>query len=141
VRLYVEVPGAGTLRAVASGAVAVRSARSSRSARATRHRKAANAHARQTVLTRNVAATTLAGDAGGGGLTTLVLTLSPSYRSLAARSGGLSATASVTFTAAGHPVLQQSIAVSFLSTATVHAAPRSRTNASARSRATGHRGR
>jgi hypothetical protein len=141
VRLYVEVPGAGTLRAIASGAVAVRTARSSRGARTTRHRKAANAHTSQTVLTRDVAATTLAGEPGGAGLMTLVLTLSPSYRSLAAQPEGLSATASVTFTAAGHPVLRQSIAVSFLRKAKANAARRSRASAGARSRAKGHRGR
>jgi hypothetical protein len=43
-----------------------------------------------------------------------MLTLSPAYRSLAARAGGLSATVGVTFTAAGHPTLRQSIAVAFL---------------------------
>jgi hypothetical protein len=111
VRLYVEVPGAGTLHALASGAVAVRAARSARSS----HRgKATSRHARIAVLQRDVAATTLTAGASSGGLVMLTLTLTPSYRSLAARAGGLSANASITFTAPGQPVLRTSIAVSFV---------------------------
>jgi hypothetical protein len=122
VQLYVEVPGAGTLRAQASGAVAVRAVRASRGHRRTR------------VLTRDLAAATHVDDASAGGLTMLTLTLSPSYRSLATRSGGLSATASLTFTAAGHPALHDSIAVSFR-----HAATAPKRAVSARSRAKGHK--
>jgi hypothetical protein len=115
VRLYVEVPGAGTLHALASGAVAVRAARSARSS----HRgKATSRHARIAVLQRDVAATTLTAGASSGGLVMLTLTLTPSYRSLAARAGGLSANASITFTAPGQPVLRTSIAVSFVRKAT-----------------------
>jgi hypothetical protein len=65
------------------------------------------------VVTRDVARTTGASDASAGGFVTLTLTLSASYRSLAARSDGLAATVSVTFSASGHQTLHQSVAVDF----------------------------
>ena len=85
--------------------------------------------------------------AADGGLTTLELTLAPSYRALAARPGGLSATANLIFTALGHPALHQSIAVSFLRVAPkrpVSKKPvsrRSRAAVPAHSKTKGHRGR
>ncbi len=116
VRLYVEVPGAGSLSAAAEGAVA--SAAASHAARDSaphRHVRAKRARTSATVAERGVAAarTSIAG--GEGGLVELTLTLAPSYRALASRAGGLSATASVVFTAPGRPSLRESVAVSFLS--------------------------
>jgi hypothetical protein len=101
VRLYIEVPGAGRLHAVASSPVATHV-----------HRKGKGG--RTTLLTRDVATTTQTNAATGGGLTMLTLTLVAPYRSLAARAGGLSATVSITFTAPGHPTLRKSISVSFV---------------------------
>jgi hypothetical protein len=113
VRLYAELPGAGTLSALARAMVTVRSAVSSHPKRK-EHDKAASVRAHETVVTRQIAAGSYPALASGGGLGSLMLTLSPAYRSLAARAGGLSATVGVTFTAAGHPTLRQSIAVAFL---------------------------
>jgi WD40-like Beta Propeller Repeat len=133
VRLYIEAPAAGTLRAAASSRVAVRSELPSHAARGAH--KAKSARASTTVLNREVAAATHVSDASVSGLTTLTLTLSRNYRSLATRRGGLSATVSVTFTAPGHPVLHRSIVVSFLRKAPAHAV------ASAHHTAAGHRSR
>ncbi|MGA2455124.1 MAG: hypothetical protein ABSG93_16565 [Solirubrobacteraceae bacterium] len=133
VRLYVEVPGAGTLHAVASGAVAVRSAHSARSDRRANRGKAASGHARIAILDRDVATTTLAAGADAGGVVPLTLTLAPSYRSLAARSGGFTANVSIAFTAPGQPALHTSIAVSFVR----KAARSSHAKASSRSKARG----
>jgi hypothetical protein len=120
VRLYVDVPGAGTLRARASGAVKAHvAARSSRGKRAARHAGKASS---TTVVTRDVATGTQVIRSQAGGVTTLVLSLSASYGSLAERAGGLSATANLTFSAAGHPALHRSIHVSFLRTTKAHAA-------------------
>jgi hypothetical protein len=121
VRLYVEAPGTGMLRAVASGSVAVSSRHASRSAKGAHH-KAKGARTSTTVLRRDVATATHAVDASASAVTTLTLTLAASYRSLATRSGGLSATVSVTFTAPGHAALHKSIVVSFLRKAPAHAA-------------------
>ncbi|HLH13412.1 MAG TPA: hypothetical protein VKV16_01385, partial [Solirubrobacteraceae bacterium] len=112
VRLEVELPGAGTLKAVAAGAVAVRAAESSR-----KHGKGKHSHthtrARTSVATRDLAASTHVGTGDEEGLVTLTLTLDRGYRSLAARAVGLSATASLTFTAPGHPTLHAHIGVRF----------------------------
>jgi hypothetical protein len=118
VRLYVEVPGAGSLSATAEGAVA--SVAASHAARdSTRHRRvrAKRARTSATVAERGVATARTAIAAGEGGLVELTLTLAPSYRALASRPGGLSGTASVVFTAPGRPSLRESVAVSFLNKA------------------------
>jgi hypothetical protein len=112
VRLNVEIPGAGLLRAVASGAVTVDAASSSRRSHVS-GREHLHAHARASVVDRELASATDNVSAAGEGLSTLTLTLSPSYRSLAASVGGLSATVSVTFAAAGHPLLHTSVTVLF----------------------------
>jgi hypothetical protein len=127
VRLYVEVPAVGTLRALASSRVAVHSASSARKARGA-HGKAKGVRTKAGVVTRDVAT---ASHTSTGGLTTLTLTLPAGYRSLAARAGGLSASVNITFSAPGHPALHKSIAVSFL----LHRATGHR--ASARHAATG----
>lgn len=125
VRLYIETPGTGTLRALASSSVALGSTHASRAARGARHKarhKGKGARTSITVLTRDVATASDASDANLNGLMTLTLTLSPSYRTLAARPGGLAATVSVTFLAPGHPALHQNVSVSFLRKVSAHAA-------------------
>jgi short subunit fatty acids transporter len=47
------------------------------------------------------------------GLTPLTLKLAHAYRALAGARGGLSATVNVTFAAAGHKTLRESVAVTF----------------------------
>ncbi|MGD0452878.1 MAG: hypothetical protein ABSB69_04715 [Solirubrobacteraceae bacterium] len=121
VRLYVEVPGAGTLRGEASSPVIVRS---SLAARRSRRSAARSSRARTTVATRTVASATSHAVAPEGGLTTLVLTLAPAFKALAAQHGGLSATVHVTFTAPGHATLRQSIAVSFVRAPLPHSSRR-----------------
>jgi hypothetical protein len=121
VRLYVEVPGSGTLRAGASAAVTISSARASRSAR---RAKARRADARPTLLTRTVATTVARESASAGGLMTLVLTPASSYAALATRPGGLSATVEVSFTAPGQPTLSGRIEVSFARKAPAHSSRR-----------------
>jgi hypothetical protein len=133
VRLYAELPGAGTLRALASGAVTERV--KVRTSRGSRHRgKTTRVRTSTVVVTRNLVTSTQAEKSSSGGLATLVLTLPASYRALAARTGGLSATVSITFTAAGHPVLRQSLTVSFRSKTKTNTSHRSSAKASARSR-------
>jgi hypothetical protein len=131
VRLNVETPGAGLLRAVASGAVTVQAhaAGSSRSSRVS-GRERSRAHAKTSVVDRELASVADNVSAADEGLSTLTLTLSPGYSSLAASVGGLSATVSVTFAAAGHPLLHTSITVLF------HTKP----HAARRARASAHRG-
>ena len=121
VRLYVEVPGAGTLRALAGSRMLMRASRSSRKTKGS-DPGAHGARAKANVVVRDVARTTGASDAGAGGFLTLTLTLSARYRSLSARAGGLAATVSVTFTAPGHQALHQSVAVHFRRKSSAHAA-------------------
>ncbi|HEV3322996.1 MAG TPA: hypothetical protein VG147_12520 [Solirubrobacteraceae bacterium] len=141
--LYVAVPAAGTLTAQARGSLLVGAGGSSSAARRARR----SAHSRRTVHTSRarpvaVATRTLAiagqnAHAPGGELITLVLKLDKAYAGLAAQPGGLSANASLMFTARGEPTLRASIAVAFQRTATVRrltksAAARSRTHRGAR---------
>jgi Tol biopolymer transport system component len=129
VLLYVQAPGAGTLRAGAQSAVVIQSPGAGRAGHRARHVSAArhaavvrgapirNAVAvpalqRGHVATRTVA--TRATDAKGAGLETLTLSLSPVYRALAGERGGLSATVTVTFAAPGHATLRERIPVTFL---------------------------
>jgi hypothetical protein len=102
VRLYVSVPGAGTLSASALGTVPVARARRGRRAR---------------VAQRRVSATPARAVAPPGGLVQITLKLAPAYRALASRLAGLSATANITFTAPGRRALKQAIAVDFRVTA------------------------
>jgi hypothetical protein len=135
VLLYVDTPGEGTLSALASSPVRTLT-RASHLARRAR-RKGLRAHAAATVSTRTVADATGRIVASEGGLTTLLLKLHSSYRSLAARRGGLSATANLTFTAPGHPALRQSIAVTFARVASKKPVARPRAATRARSKAGG----
>ncbi|MGA2164151.1 MAG: hypothetical protein ABSH36_06750, partial [Solirubrobacteraceae bacterium] len=140
--LYVAVPGAGTLTARARGSllVGVRGSSSARrSSCATRRlrrsaclapRAARSSHTNLNATTHRgarplaVATRTLAiagqnAHAPAGELIMLVLKLDKAYAGLAAQPGGLSANASLMFTARGEPTLHASIAVAFQRTATV----------------------
>ena len=101
VRLYATVPGPGTLRATAKSSVRARARR--------------RGHLSTTLATPSVADAQYAVTAPGGVLMSLTLTLAPRYRSLADRRPGLSSSVTVTFAAPGHPVLKQTLNVSFLS--------------------------
>lgn len=131
VLLYVDAPSAGTLSALVSSPIRTRSRRSSRATRRGR-RKGSHARAAAAVLTRTVATATDRVAASGGGLTTLLLRLAPSYGALAAQTGGLSATANLTFTPSGHSALHQSIAVSFVRMAAKKTVLRRRSRAAGR---------
>jgi len=109
VLLYVTLPGAGTVQASADSAVRVALARSSHAAR--KSRAHSHASAVPLVATRTVAS---ARQTSSGGVVALTLRLAPSYRALAGQRGGLSASVSVVFTAAGHPTLRKSIPVTFI---------------------------
>jgi Tol biopolymer transport system component len=102
VRLYVEVPGAGLLRAQARGVVLARAPGS-----AARHR------GRRSTVTRTVAGAGRSAAAPGGEVASLVLRLGSPYASLSTRRGGFSASVVVAFSATGHPTLRQSIEVTF----------------------------
>jgi hypothetical protein len=119
VRLYVEVPGAGELSARADSAVSLATA--AHRVRATaklghassgRGRSAAKV---MTVAVRDVASARQTIGADSGGFVVLTLTLTSRYRPLAARSGGLSGTVHLLFTAPGQKPLTDSIAVEFVS--------------------------
>jgi hypothetical protein len=122
VRLYVEVPGAGKLRAAAHSTVLASlggsSARHATHARRKAHR---TARAPARLATRSVATAGKEGAAAGGELVTLVLRLAKPYAVLASPRGGLSANVTLSFTAAGHPTLHDSIEVTFVRKS--HAAP------------------
>jgi Tol biopolymer transport system component len=113
--LYVEVPGGGQLAAAAISSVRVMVRMS-----AAHHGSQHSAHKTRTVrvatkvVTRTVASTKHLVGAGTGGLTTLTLKLAGGYTSLATQHGGLSAVATVTFSAPAHPLLRQRIALTFL---------------------------
>jgi hypothetical protein len=102
VLLYVTVPGAGTAKAGAQSAVRVR----------VKH----HGHVSTSVATRSVATTKKVSKASAGAVVTLTLTLASRYRSLDEKRPGLAGTVNLTFSAAGHPTLRQSVRVSFLRT-------------------------
>jgi len=135
VLLYLRTPAAGTLSAGAQSSVLVypaHSARSSRNARAHHTaRKASRGRAKPTVASRTVASRRT--QARGSGLTTIVLKLAAPYSALASARGGLTATATVTFAAAGQRTLRQSISVTFLRT--IKASSRSKAKAKAKAKA------
>ncbi|HEX4482808.1 MAG TPA: hypothetical protein VH081_03410 [Solirubrobacteraceae bacterium] len=104
VLLEVTVPGAGTLRASARSAVRV-------TARAHRHGKRAS-RANSAVQTLAVASASRSAREATQ-LLTLALELGKRYRALATRSGGLSSAITLTFQAAGHRTLRQTLDVTF----------------------------
>jgi hypothetical protein len=111
VRLYIEVPGSGSLRAAVTGLVKLRT--SSHAARSRVRGK--RAHGSTIVARRTVASAEQTLAASAGGLVELTLTPAASYRALAASAGGIEGTATVVFTGAGGPTLRQSIVVAFAS--------------------------
>ncbi len=115
VLLYVEIPGAGTLRAGARSVVLVKAAARS-ATRGRAHGASRSRHARKTVATRDVATSSKLIRAEGEELVTLVLKLAKPYATLASQDGGLSAGVSLAFTASGHAPLHESIDVKFLRT-------------------------
>jgi hypothetical protein len=125
VRLDISIPAGGTLRAGASAAVEVKASTSRASTR-----RGARRTTRASVQTRAVAPTKQLSEPDGADVVSLILTLSPSYRALAARAGGLSATANVSFGALGQPTLKQTVPVTFAGK--VSARSSKRANATAR---------
>jgi Tol biopolymer transport system component len=110
VLLEVLVPGAGTLRAAAAGTVRLRVARGGHGARsASSRRRGAMRVASVTVASRTTRSQ-------GGGLVALTLKLAKRFGSLAGRRGGLSATATVTFTAPHHATLREALTLDFART-------------------------
>lgn len=109
VLLNVSVPGAGKLQALAKSALLLR----------TKARRG-----RAGVRAKSVASASKGEPAAAGGLLAVPLKLGKDFIALASKRGGLSATVGVTFAAAGHRTLRQSIVVSFRRTAkaTRHAA-------------------
>jgi hypothetical protein len=105
VLLYVQTPGSGTLRANAQSAVRVSRSRAKRSSS---HRGTASATVTERTVAKQLAQTSL------GGLTVLSLKLAKPYSTLAGEHGGLFATVEVSFSAAGHPTVRQSVSVTFL---------------------------
>jgi len=114
VLLYVRVPDSGTLSAGARSTVRVRRASSAHGSSKGRRRARSGSRAKlrgvslsmQTVATRSARSR-------GEGLLTLTLRLAKRYAALATARGGLSATVKLSFAAAGHPTLHESIEVTF----------------------------
>ncbi len=137
VRLYVEAPGAGSLSAVDESSVEARAALRASRARARHVRSSARrAQGSATVAERSVATAKRSVAASAGGLVELTLTLAPSYRVLAARSGGLDGTVNVVFAAPGRATLHQRIEVSFVkrTSASRRSAPHSSREAASKAR-------
>ena len=99
VRIYLELPGAGSLHAAATATVPVKSPPG---------HKAAHKAAVRTVASKGLAA------GAQPGLRTLELVLAPQYRTLAKRKGGVAASAVVAFAAPGHPRLSTRLHIRFV---------------------------
>ncbi len=104
--LYVLAPGAGQLAARASAPMKVRASVSRRRGAHPRGRRA------RTVV-RTLASAGRHASGGEEGPLTLTLPLAATYRANAEQPGGISATVAITFGAAGHPALRQTIPVTF----------------------------
>ena len=119
VLLYVRTPGAGTLRVSAQGMIEVAAAsHTARHARRGHARRASGrrANSRTTVVLRTVASASKVAQSAQGELVMLVLKLAKPYAALDSKGGGLSATISFAFAAAGEPTLHDSIPTSFVRT-------------------------
>jgi Tol biopolymer transport system component len=103
VLLYVSVPGAGAVKAGAQSVVRVRTRRAG--------------HVSTRVATRSVASARKSSPAGAGALVMLTLKLAPRYRALAGKRPGLAGSVAVSFSAAHHATLKQTVRVSFLRSA------------------------
>lgn len=113
VLLEVLVPGAGTLRAGARGAVRVRTKVRSASVRTRGKRRASHrGRARITVQTRTVASALKR--PGEASLVAVTLKLARPYSALASERAGFSANVVLSFSATGHPALHDALAVSFV---------------------------
>lgn len=106
--LYVGLPGAGSLRAVARSAVASYARAHKASVRGRRRRSRAR---RSGISTRTVASWSRAH--AGAGLVEVPLTLAKGYRSLAEARLGLLADVVLRFSAPGHPELTDTVQVVF----------------------------
>jgi len=140
VRLYVEVPGAGTLSAATISAVTKTvishaSAKHGHVSVKRGHVSAKRSHVSRTVVERDVATAKLTVGANTDGLVELTLTLASAYRTLASHPGGLPGAVEVIFSAAGQPTLKQSIAVTFVSKVKPSHAKASRASKQASSKA------
>jgi WD40-like Beta Propeller Repeat len=135
--VYVTAPGAGSLHASARANVTV-----TLRSRASRRRRAAHAgrrrRARETVVVRALASATAPVRAEGGEVVALVLVPAKRYAGLVSRSGGLTASVSLSFSAPGHEPLHQAIQVTFARA--VRAARARRTARKARSHRRGAHG-
>lgn len=120
VLLYVTVPSAGTLGASADGGVPATAARARRARSRRRHARRAT-----TVVTRQLA-TAASRVTSGEVVHELLLVPSATYRALAERSQGLSATARIAFAAPGRPRLTDNIAVTFVRRVPAHRARHAR---------------
>ena len=107
VLLYVRIPGPGVLSASARSTLVVHSAKVSRVHGGRRARGPV------TVAPRTVASARRTAGVSEPRPLVLVLRLGKPYASLAARTGGLSASVTVSFTAAGHHRLGQPLQVTF----------------------------
>ena len=111
--VYALLPGAGTLAVSADSAIVtrlkLRAAKSSRAA----HGRARKVKTVPTVTTRTVASARSATSGGTAELVTLVLRPAKAYTALVDRAGGLSASLTLSFSSAGHPVVKQTLQVTF----------------------------
>jgi hypothetical protein len=103
--LHVSVPGAGRVSATATAQLPTRAAKASHAVRKTQP-KTGTPEPSRTVAAGHRTARAAAD-------LSVALRLRPRYRTLAQARGGLYATATVTFTAAGHPPLTQTVPVTF----------------------------
>jgi hypothetical protein len=119
VLVYVQVPGAGSLAAVARGTVRV-SAGGSRA----RSRHAGYARRSRGTKLRTASVASRSGRPGAAGLVVLPLKLGSSYRRLAEGAAGLYASVTVKFSSPGHPLLQANVQVTFRRAVAETAKPR-----------------
>jgi Tol biopolymer transport system component len=106
----VDIPGPGLLRASATAAMPTVSG-PERGATGGRRRRKRHPRARASVARRSLART--AADAQAEGAVQLTLRPASRYRALIARARGMYATVTVTFAAAGHPTLRQTLPAEF----------------------------
>ncbi len=111
VRVYVRVPGHGALAARAQASVRERVVHAVRRAE---RGSARRRRVTETLVRRTVATAAKRAEAEEGELVTLTLTPLPNARKLAFTKGGLSATVTLTFTAAGHAALHETLDVDFV---------------------------
>jgi hypothetical protein len=104
VRLYLSLPGAGSLKLKASATFTTTAHSAASGSGRTR---------RATKRTKQVATLSVPADPAADGSDTVTITLAAPYGSYAARSGGLAAKLEVHFLAAGHATLAHTLEVTF----------------------------